>query len=84
MSNREFIKNLTATCTSHEQWLCIMRFGLGTLLADPSLLMECITAHATELAAQQNKKKDEDAAFPWEVAPRLMSELGLRFEVTPR
>lgn len=48
-----FAIDLTDKCTTDEQWLSVMRFGMQTLLDDPLLLMECIVRRATKLVENQ-------------------------------
>lgn len=80
---RSFVKNLMAACNSHDQWLVIMRFGLGSLLEDQSLLMECISAEAKAICDRSNAAEGSEPRFPWEVVGPIMQELGLKVVATP-
>ncbi len=79
-----FAIDLTDKCQTHEQWLTVMRFGLGTLLKNQPLLMECIVRESDREAHRFNKKCGAATHVPADHARTIMQELGLRFEMTPQ
>jgi hypothetical protein len=67
-----FVVQLSDATPTHEAWLSLMRFGLGTLLNNQSLLAE-ILARESEREA---KKMPSHVAG--DELPHIMRELGLR------
>lgn len=43
--------------TTHKEWLALMSFGMGTLLGDQEILVECIFAEANREKERGNKKE---------------------------
>jgi hypothetical protein len=70
-----FAVELAAKTKTHEEWLSVVRFGLGTLLNNQSLLAEIVVAEATREAEKMPTHKASD-----EVA-KILRELGLRLVV---
>lgn len=75
--DENFAIELTDKCRTDAEWLSVMRFGLETLLKNPSVLMECITRRAEVLKQQSELPSKVTADF----AVELFKTLGLRFEV---
>lgn len=80
--HENFAIDLTDKCTTHEQWLSIMRFGLGTFIKNQPLLMECIVRESTREAERFNKTCAGSLHVAADHACTILAELGLRFEVT--
>ena len=73
-----FAIKLTDQCSTHSEWLAVVRYGLATLLQNQPLLIEIIVREAV--------KEIERGAVPGshvaaDEARRIFKELGLRFEV---
>lgn len=47
---RHFVTDLIKNTQTHEEWLAVVRFGLGTLLQNQPLLIECIATEAERIA----------------------------------
>jgi hypothetical protein len=72
LHQENFATNLAANTKSHEEWLSVVKFGLGTLLENQGTLAEIIAAEA----ARESAKNNEPPHFEMH---RMMRELGLRF-----
>lgn len=70
-----FAVDLAANTKTHDEWLAVVRFGLGTLLKNQALLAEILVAEAMREASKISTHKSSD-----EIA-RICDELGLRFVV---
>lgn len=70
-----FAIELTDKTKSHEEWLAVVRFGLGTLLQDQHILIEVIVREAQREAAKHPHHVAADHAAS------ILRELGLRLEV---
>lgn len=77
--DENFAVKITDDAKGHEEWLAIMRFGLGTLLKNQPLLMELIVREAE----RESKKNVAGHHLPSDEARHIMLELRLHFEVTP-
>lgn len=73
----KFAEHLAAQCKSHQEWLCIMRFGLKTLLDSPPIFMALLWGEMERRSG--NGKADPD------LLREYLSELGLKLaeESTP-
>lgn len=70
-----FAIDLTDYCKTHEEWLCVVRFGLKQLLENQPLLIEIITRRACRM-----KEDDKlESRVPADYARQIFEELGLRF-----
>lgn len=49
VDRENFAINLTDSAKTHDDWLCIVRFGLKTLLEDQRLLIEVIVREAQRM-----------------------------------
>lgn len=76
----DFAVKLTDQCSSHKEWLGVVRFGLKTLIDDPQLLIEIITREACKEVVRSPCK----TYVPSDFARTIMDELGLRFVVTEK
>lgn len=65
-----FAVNLTDDCKTHEEWLAVVRFGLGTLMQNQLLLVEIIWREAEKRQLPPHKVSDQ-ARF-------IFDELGLK------
>lgn len=45
----QFAVTLTDQCRTHEEWLAVIRYGLGTLLENPALFIEIIWRQAVKM-----------------------------------
>lgn len=75
VDKENFAISLTDEAKTHDQWLCIVRYGLKTLLEDQQLLIEIIVREADrmrERAGLGHRKTSDDARV-------IMQELGLKF-----
>lgn len=73
IDQENFAKNLAAKTKTHDEWLAVVRYGLGTLMDAPhGLLAEIIGAEAKREAEKNNDEPH------WELG-RMMRELGLKF-----
>lgn len=72
IEQENFAVELTSATKSHEDWLAVVRFGLGTLLTNQGLLGEIIVNEAAREAAKVPTHKASD-----EVA-KILRELGLK------
>jgi hypothetical protein len=71
-----FVIDLMVKTKSHDEWLVVVRFGLGSLLSNQGLLAEIIVNEAIREAAKISTHKASD-----EVA-KILGELGLKLTVT--
>lgn len=72
LDQERFATNLAASTRTHDEWLSVVKFGLGTLLENQGTLAEIIAVEAAREAA----KNDEPPQFELH---RMMRELGLKF-----
>lgn len=72
--DQEFIRNLDSACKTHDEWLALVRYGLGTLLTNQALLVEIIWIEAGREVARNGFK----AAETYKTAARIFGELGLK------
>jgi len=72
-----FAITLTDNCKTEDEWLAVMRFGMGQLLDRPLLLMECIGRRAQRMKEESPVSSKVVADF----ASELMGKLNLRFEM---
>lgn len=72
IEQENFAVNLTTQTKSHEEWLAVVRYGLGTLLTNQGLLGEIIVNEAVREAEKVPTHKASD-----EVA-KILRELGLK------
>jgi hypothetical protein len=70
-----FAVELAAKTQTHAEWLAVVRFGLGTLIENQSLLAEILVAEAAREAGKISTHKASD-----EIA-KILRELGLRLSV---
>jgi hypothetical protein len=78
-SEREnFAVTITDTCNTHQEWLAVVRYGLGSLLENQPLLIEIIVREAVREIERGHMPSSHVAA---DEARRIFQELGLRFEV---
>lgn len=75
MDQENFAIQLTDSCKTHEEWLSVMHFGMGTLLRSQPLLMECIVREAE----RECKRTGLPSRVPADHARAIMVELGLKF-----
>jgi hypothetical protein len=68
-----FAVKLTNDCETHEAWLAVVRYGLGTLLENQSLFIEIIVREAEKMTDMPGKTSDR-VRF-------IFEELGLRFVI---
>lgn len=70
-----FAVQLTDKAKTHDEWLAIVRFGLGTLLDNQSVLAEIITREAQRCAASvPNGETSEHVAS-------ILAQLGLKLSL---
>ena len=55
-SVESFAFQLTASCTTHKEWLAVMNYGMGTLLVNQPLLVELIDREAVEETRRGSKE----------------------------
>lgn len=72
---RTFIAQLTASTETHEEWLAIVRFGLGTLLDDQEAFAKLIGAEAARMV--QHHLGTTEGLLSDSVA-LILKELGLK------
>jgi hypothetical protein len=73
-----FAIKLTDDCETHEAWLAVVGYGMGTLLANQPLLIEIIIREAMKQLERQNltgRVCSDEARF-------IFEELGLRLEAS--
>ena len=70
-SQENFAVSITEKTHSHDEWLAIVRFGLGTLLESQNVLAEILFNEAVREAAKIPTHKPAD-----EIA-KILRELGL-------
>jgi hypothetical protein len=70
-----FAVQLAAKTHTHEHWLAVVRFGLGTLIENQSVLAEILVAEASREAEKNPTHKASD-----EIST-ILRELGLRLSV---
>jgi hypothetical protein len=61
-----FAVQLTDSCKSHEDWLAVIRYGLGTLMQNQLLFIEIIIREATRQVERKNiasLKVSDEARF---------------------
>ena len=75
----ETARRLTSSATVHDrgEWLTVMRFGLGTLLGNQTLLTELIIDRAAREKSHDENDGDADTARLDFYVVRLMNELGI-------
>jgi hypothetical protein len=73
---RDFTLTLAEQCSDHTQWLAFVRYGLGFLLDNQSLLIEVITTEAARLT-----DKAGASGSTVEETRRIFDELGLKLVV---
>ena len=74
---QNFAVTMTDQCTTHEQWLSVMRFGMGTLIEDSAFLVELIVREAErerDRTGLSHRRTSDDAAA-------IFRRLGLRVVV---
>jgi hypothetical protein len=74
---REFVLNLGDQCKTHDAWLALIRFGMGTLLSDQDVLTEILVDEAEREAERHTHGEAKHIASDHLFS--IMSELGLRF-----
>jgi len=74
VEKENFAINLTDQCKTHDQWLTVVKFGMGTLLKDQHLLFEIIVREAEREA----KRSGVDSHVAADHVASIMKELGLR------
>lgn len=72
LGQERFATNLASSTKTHDEWLSVVKFGLGTLLENQGTLAEILAAEAAREAA----KNDDPPHFEMH---RMMRELGLKF-----
>lgn len=70
----EFVSGLAKAAKSHDDWLVIMRFGLGTLLEEQGFLFELVWQEAM----RENKRRSGPAEEVTIVAHQIFNELRLK------
>lgn len=73
-----FAVQLTDAAKTHEEWQAIVRFGLGTLLENQSVLAEIITREATREAARFNQDRVTGLHEPSDHVSSILAQLGLK------
>ncbi len=85
--NPTFATEMSMKVQSHQEWLALMNFGMGTLLQDQRSLIECVIMEA-------QRQRDRETNIPRstltpEAKPLshyvalTMQELKLRFQCVP-
>jgi len=72
LDQERFATNLAANTKTHDEWLLVVKFGLGTLLQNQGTLAEILAAEAARESAKNNEP-------PHYEMHRMMRELGLKF-----
>lgn len=75
---REFAQQLADQTETHEQWLAVVRFGIGTLVRNPEVLAELLIGEANKEFNRQPGTSSVRTA-PHVHLKRIMDELGLKF-----
>lgn len=75
MPDDQFAFDLAKNTKSHDDWLAVVQFGMGTLLANQLLLAEIITAEATREAQKVPNHEPSDHVGP------ILRELNLRLSL---
>ena len=78
VDRENYAVKITDTCSTHQEWLALVRYGLGTLLQNQPLLIEIIVREA---ARELERGHIPGSHVVADEARRIFQELGLRFEV---
>lgn len=73
----EFAIELTDKCPTHQEWIKVIRYGMGFLLTTPDLLIELVFKEADRVVKQRPSQFTEITAVV-----TILQELGLHFECT--
>jgi len=74
--HRDFIYNMDEQCSTHDDWLVFVRFGMPTLIKDQDVLVELIYREAMREA----QRSGQDEFRPAEFMKAILDELGLHLE----
>lgn len=76
-NSQTYITELIAQTMTHEDWKIFVEFGIETLLANPTMLMEVVFAEARSEMARRGEKF-HTARQEFSEAVRIFNELNLK------
>lgn len=73
---KTYVEGLLAGCATHEDWLTVVRFGLGALLEHPALFFGLVIKEAARMVEREESYLGDAGTIQI-----ILDELGVRLTV---